>query len=93
MPDLITMRYEHIYVDVIIFVSNCFFFFLNNIPVCYLFHLDGDRQPLLAPPPLERSLSSRRTLGRTGITRTNVHASYAYATDLFFFFLIFKLCV
>jgi hypothetical protein len=26
MPDLITMRYEQIYVDVIIFVSNYFFY-------------------------------------------------------------------
>jgi hypothetical protein len=56
MPDLIMMRYEHIYVDFIILVYNSF---LNkiNITVCYLFQLDGDTQLLLAPPPLERSRS------------------------------------
>jgi hypothetical protein len=58
MSDLITIWYEKIYVDVIIFVSNCFFFYTKlRFTVCYLFQLDGDRQLLLARPPLERSRS------------------------------------
>jgi hypothetical protein len=64
----------------------------NNVPVCYLFHLDVDRQPLLACLPLERSHSSRRTRGRMGVTRTSVHESYAYATDLFFLIVLSYAC-
>jgi hypothetical protein len=48
----------------------------------FIFHLDVDRQQLLALLPLEQNHSSRQTRGGTGVTQTSVHGSYAYATDL-----------
>jgi hypothetical protein len=58
-----------------------FFIYFEKIST-FIFHLDVDRQQLLALLLLEWNHSSRRTRGGTGVTRTSVRGSYAYATDL-----------
>jgi hypothetical protein len=58
-----------------------FFIYFEKFSI-FIFHLDVDKQQLLALLLLSRNHSSRRTPGGTGVTRTRLRGSYTYATNL-----------
>jgi hypothetical protein len=69
MPDLITMRYEQIYIDVFLFVSN--FFFALNEYYCLLFISTGWRQASTSGTSPTRTKSFVKTHTRKDGTYLN----------------------